>query len=359
MKQNYFLNLIASVLLVLVLSSSAVAQYSFTALNTAVTENFNGLGESGGAQGTTGTLTANEEFAVTVLPNWRVWRRITAPGGSATIPLFGGADVGSTASGSVYNYGNDADRAIGSLASGTTQPTFGTSYVNNISGQTITSVSISYRGEQWRSGGRSNAAPNPVNEILVFQYRITGTDLQSGVWTPFPALDFNELNPTAGDAMGGGASFPLNGNGSGNNVAISATLTGLTILNGQRLWIRWDDSDNTGTDNGFGVDDLVVTPTATTSNESDIAASGVAGVSVYANPTSGRFNVDFSLSRAEKVSLSLVDLTGATRQVLQAEQALEAGSYSRTVDTEVAPGLYFVAVETSRGRKLTKLVVSE
>jgi trimeric autotransporter adhesin len=360
MKQNYFLTMCATaMLLVLALSTRAVAQYSFTALNTAVTENFNGMGSAAVPQGIAPSGPDQEEFAITALPNWRAYRRVGS--GSASQALFFSPSDGTQNSGGVYNYGvaGNSNRMLGSIGSGSTTPTFGTSFTNNITTprSQVNTITVSFLGAQWRTGGRSD-----VLESLEFQYRVGGTDLtpaSGGGWTTVPGLAFSELNPTNGTTMMGGSNGSINGSLAANQTTISGSITGLTLNVGQTIWFRWNDTEDTGNDNGFAIDDLVVTPTATTSNESDIAASGVAGVSVYANPTSGRFNVDFSLVRAEKVNISLVDLTGATRQVLQSEQALEAGSYSRTVDTDVAPGLYFVAVETSRGRKLTKLVVTE
>jgi Secretion system C-terminal sorting domain len=350
MKQNYFWKTLAvATLLLASIGSAAFAQYSLTAVNVAATENFNTLTEV--------TETGSGIEVVFTIPNlsgnWRAVRRNLLPAGAGSIGsgnIYRGLNDGTTGSGGIYSVAsaaNSGNRMLATISSGTTQPGFGTSFINNTGG-VINTIQISYTSAQWKQ------ATSGVVEKVAFGYSTTATSFETGAagWTTDPTMDLEEKDNTNG-------SLSLDGYSSTNQFARSRSITGLSIPIGGTIWFRWLDQDDAANDVVLAIDDLSVVATAVTSNESDIAASGVAGMSVYANPTSGRFNVDFSLSRAESVNISLVDLTGATRQVLQSEQALEAGSYSRTVDTDVAPGLYFVAVETSRGRKLTKLVVTE
>jgi hypothetical protein len=269
MKQNYFLNTFTAVmLLVLVLSTSAVAQYSFTAASTPVTENFDNIGTPG-VQGLTpaANITPDENFAVPNLPNWTIWRKNRTDTGSDS-RLWQGTDAGAGGSGGGRSAGasGSLDRALGTLGSGGTAPAFGTRFVNNIiPASRVNSISISFTAEQWRDG--SNAT---VNEVTLFEYSTDATSILTGTWTPFPSLNVLELNTTS--TAGAARATALAS-------SISGTITGLDIAVGGSFWIRWSDPDDFGTDMMMAVDDLSVTVTATTSNESDIAASGVADVS--------------------------------------------------------------------------------
>ena len=85
---------------------------------------------------------------------------------------------GSANSGAIYNVGaaSDADRAFGSLGSGTTVPRFGASFLNS-TGSSITQIALTGMMEQWRSGSSATA-----NEVDAFEYSLDATDLSSGTW---------------------------------------------------------------------------------------------------------------------------------------------------------------------------------
>ena len=143
------------------------------------------------------------------------------------------------------------DRALGSVASGGTRTVFHAARLTNNTGGTITSLDISYVGEQWRNGGNITA------HTLTFQYQvaatggITGANTPATGWTAVPALSFT------GPVTGATAAV-LDGNAPANRIAISATLA-VTVANGQEVWIRWQDPDDGGADHGLAVDDFSVT----------------------------------------------------------------------------------------------------
>jgi hypothetical protein len=64
------------------------------------------------------------------------------------------AGSGSGTSGDTYSFGNNSDRSLGTLLSGTLISTIGASFINN-TGFTINSIGITYVGEQWRLGTTS------------------------------------------------------------------------------------------------------------------------------------------------------------------------------------------------------------
>jgi DNA/RNA endonuclease G (NUC1)/fibronectin type 3 domain-containing protein len=213
---------------------TGTSSISLTTLGSPVTENFDTL--SNVALSTTNTA----------LPTG--WY-ITETGGGTRDNEQYGVDTGASTTGDIYSYGSAAatDRALGELRSGTLIPVFGAKFTNN-TGTTITSLAVSYTGEQWRFGG----VHSTVADRLDFQYSLNATDLSTGTYLDANALDFNPP-VTAGTA---GA---LDGNAAANRTAISSTITGLSIPNGATFFIRWTDVDATGADDGLAIDNFSVT----------------------------------------------------------------------------------------------------
>ncbi|MDP3071867.1 MAG: hypothetical protein Q8N18_16365 [Opitutaceae bacterium] len=160
-----------------------------------------------------------------------------------------GTGTGSSTTGDTYSFGNSADRAFGTLLSGTLVPTIGASFINN-TGATISSITISYTGEQWRLGATGR------EDRLEFSYSTNATSLTSGSWIDDASLNF--IAPVTAGTVG-----LLDGNLSANRTAISGTITGLSISNGSEFWLRWSDFNATGSDDGLGIDDFSLTPYAT------------------------------------------------------------------------------------------------
>jgi len=208
---------------------------SINALGVPLTENFDGLASTG-----TGlTWTDNS----------------TVPGWYSTRPSYN-SGTGSSNGGALYSFGVAGtnpvtDRALGSVASGTTTTIFQAARLTNNTGATITSLDISYTGEQWRNGG------NTVAHSLTFQYQvasagvITGANAPATGWTTFAPLSFTGPVATATAAT-------LDGNAPANRTAKSATLT-VTVGAGQEIWLRWQDPDDAGSDHGLAIDDFSVT----------------------------------------------------------------------------------------------------
>src|SRR5205085_624857 len=152
---------------------------SVTAFEAPLTENFDSLTSSG-------TWTDNS-----TIPGWYSTRTAYTAG------------TGSSNTGALYSFGVAGtnpvtDRALGSVASGGTGTIFYAVKLTNNTGATITSLDISYVGEQWRNGGNVNA------QALTFQYQIansgviTGANNPTGGWTTFPTLSLT--SPTTGAA---------------------------------------------------------------------------------------------------------------------------------------------------------------
>lgn len=214
----------------LALASTASAQYiSITSQSAIYTEDFNTLSTSGTAQST--------------LPSG--WWISESPGNTTYR-----AGDGSTNSGDTYSYGTgtNSDRALGGVASGSVVPNFGVRYINN-SGSSFSSFSFNLMMEQWRSGGRTGL------DSLYFYYSVNNSLDSSGVarvvtgsWTRVAACDM-----VSKVTQGTAAAF--DGNISANRQYYIFTVSGLTVNNGDTLWLRWRDPNVGGSDDGLGIDD--------------------------------------------------------------------------------------------------------
>jgi hypothetical protein len=228
---NYRLPLLTLTSLALTTGAALAAPISLTALNAVgYTQNFDTLSN-------TANSTAND----LTLAGWSLIEGGSGPRDNEQYAV----DNGASNTGDTYSYGTagSSDRALGSLRSGTLNSTFGAGFTNN-TGSTITSLLISYFGEQWRLGtaGRTDR--------LDFAYSLNATDVTNGTWIDADLLDF--LTPAT---AGVGAK---DGNAAANRSSISSTLTNLSILEGATFWIRWTDFDATGADDGLAIDDFSI-----------------------------------------------------------------------------------------------------
>ncbi|CAN5593161.1 hypothetical protein BH09VER1_BH09VER1_41290 [soil metagenome] len=166
------------------------------------------------------------------------------------------ATNGSLNGGSLYSAGTtgSSDRAIGSLGSSNAAAgsfAWGVQFQNN-SGGNLTFNTLSYVGEEWRSG--ATAA-----QTVTFWYQISSsaiTSLTPNVdtgWTAVTALDFTSPNITG--------TGQIDGTLSANQVALSSNLN-LTLTQGQYIMFRWSDIDHPSSDDLLAVDDFKVSYTA-------------------------------------------------------------------------------------------------
>ncbi|MBB6610878.1 choice-of-anchor J domain-containing protein [Pontibacter sp. Tf4] len=155
---------------------------------------------------------------------------------------------GSATSGAVYSVGLDTDRALGTLASGSTMPAFGAAFTNN-TGNTLNQIKISAMMEQWKSGSRDDH-----HEVVKFAYSLNATSLDdaNATWIEKTELDLVEILTTTKVAAA------VNGNDAANRTAISLDLGGISWAEGTTLWIRWADADNVGSDGMYAVDDFKI-----------------------------------------------------------------------------------------------------
>ena len=204
---------------------------SLTATNTPYNQDFNTLSNTAGSTTNTGLPTGFY---------------LTETGGGARDNEQYAVDTGGSTTGDTYSYGSAAatDRAFGGLRSGTLIPVIGAAFTNNTT-TTVTSLSITYTGEQWRLGTINRA------DQLTFEYSTNATDLTTGTYTSVATLSFSTPNQVTTGAK--------DGNIVANRTLITGTITGLSIPNGSTFWIRFTDVDASGADDGLAIDDFSLT----------------------------------------------------------------------------------------------------
>jgi endonuclease G len=270
-------------------SSSALTNNgSINAFGTPLTENFNTLASTG-----TPAWADNS-----TIPGW-----YAQFGTSATNPTAYTSGTGSSNAGALYSFGSTsaADRALGSVGSGGTGTVYWAVKLSNNTGGTITSVDVSYVGEQWRNGGATSPAVS-VAQTVDFQYQIVNSGAASDAnipttgWIDYDPLDFT--SPTFGTT----AAAALDGNLAANRVTKASSIT-LTATNSQEIWLRWRDIDHSGNDHGMAIDDFSITANGTPGDN----APSVTGTT----PTDGAINLAPNSNITINFSESVTTAAGA------------------------------------------------
>ncbi|HEX3599702.1 MAG TPA: PEP-CTERM sorting domain-containing protein [Lacipirellulaceae bacterium] len=196
---------------------------------------------------------------------WYLYHPISQSEGGANGHQRMRVGAGTVNTGAFMSFGasGSTERALGdvgstTLAANPTAPATGTPIywalrVNNSTGQTLGSFTVSYFGEQWRDG--NNTTPEA---ITVGYTNAAATDATNwadqtavnGDFTAIPALTFNPPVTANNDAA-------VDGNVAGRSPsALTATITGLNWASGTDLWIRFNEPQVAGNDDGLAIDDV-------------------------------------------------------------------------------------------------------
>lgn len=276
----------------------------------------------------------NEDFSgmgvteTIFLPGWSAINTIDG----TTLTMASGD--GSSAIGNIYNVGTNGseDRAFGSLADATTIPAFGAVFTNN-TGSNASKITIQTKMEQWRES--NNVA---VNEVLEFSYSLDATALNNGTWTKFSALDLNEKLTAAS------SNSAINGNLAANYTLLSTIITGINWANGANLWIKWTDSNDSGNNGLYAIDNFSLSITETLG----LKQNTISGLNMYPNPVSNGVLYITSSSEVAK-SIEIFDLLG--KQVLNSKTSNNSINVS-----ELRAGTHFVKI-TEDGKTNTKKLI--
>ncbi len=250
-------------------SSSAGADISYTGGN--LFENFDLLPTTNQAGFFSATVGA--QSPITVSTGSFDGTKLAGTGTTATAFT---ADAGSGISGGIYSYGaaTVAERALGSLASGSNIMGYGFRLVNN-SALTVNSIEVFFTQENWRT---STATLNTVAASFSFDQSILASGyLTSGAgFTPVTSLDL--VGPPFVAANG-----PLDGNDPLNQTGRTFTFTGLNWLPGEQFFLRWQDVNDTGSDAGLAIDSMELIFTSATIPEPSVIGLlvGLAGLGLF------------------------------------------------------------------------------
>ncbi|MBC7785069.1 MAG: fibronectin type III domain-containing protein [Burkholderiales bacterium] len=232
---------------------------NFDNLTTVNTDNTGvgiGVGSNPGAfaAGVTGPLdvvSSNIYSNKNAALNGWAFDRIT---GSATTPDLGltprfAATLSTLASGAAYSYGadSDTDRAFGLLASGSNADRIGATFVNTSGSTTLNNISINFIAETWRAGTVDGSIP------MVFEYAVGGAGLNISATTTWTTVTAADLTRTGTFET---ATTSRDGNNAIYRSAKTLDLVNLGWAPGDKLVIRWNDADQTGSDDGIAVDDF-------------------------------------------------------------------------------------------------------
>ena len=213
-------------------------------VGSAYTQNFNSLPSSS-------TLNWSDNSSIA---GWYV----TDEKNSGSVDIVPG--TGSSNTGNSYSFGSSSssERAMGYLGSGTQDYYNCAIRLVNNTGAAIQSFSVSFTGEQWRSGGSTN----DNNNKLEFYYQVGSsnsismpTSSLSG-WTAESNLDFSPPKTST-------SSGPLDGNHSSNRSTKSHSFN-VSVAQGSEIYFLWHGGNGSGSDAGLAIDDLSITPSAST-----------------------------------------------------------------------------------------------
>jgi PEP-CTERM motif len=223
----------------------------------------------------TGTLNAWSND-VSPFPGWYLFT-----GAGAAITTYSGG-TGTGTAGNFWSFGTvAADRALGGLgsngayfgspASGAVAGYMAVQFTNN-TGVTLDQVTIRFDGEQWRNGGNTTA------QTMVLEYGFGATFGTVGSWTA-PGGNFNwtsVVNTATAAAVDGNAAGLVAGRG--------GTLTSVPWLNGQSMWVRWIERNDTGNDHGLAIDRFSFSAINSVPEPSSLAVISLVGLAL-----AGRF----------------------------------------------------------------------
>jgi hypothetical protein len=256
-------------------------QVSITALGVPVTQNFNGLSSTGTSTGWTDNST---------LPGWYARTTATYPIGTY------GTNDGSNFSNGLFSFGNGAasDRSFGYVS--TDDESFfgfeGKGFIGwrlrNNSNTTITGLTISWIGEQWR-----NSSDGGQTLKLSYQSGSTVNNLTSGSWITDNTNFFT--SPYSGSTV-----TTLDGNNSSYRAAVSNVIT-LVLLPGQEIMLRWDDNQDYG-DDILAIDDISITASGYPATPLAVSPTNVGSTSFRINWGIGLYATGYQLTLRDMTS---------------------------------------------------------
>lgn len=236
--------LVAATLFSAFVVSSTNAAVSLT--GTTYFENFEGLAAGG-------SFTSND--VAYTLPGNTGWDGARIAGATATSLNISNGTLSAQNTGlnsGLYAFTNsllERENALGAFASDFNTMCFGVALVNN-SGQAIVGPTIKFDREQWRSS-------QSAVDVLNFAYGIGGTLTTTNYLSSTSMIAVPALNAVGDAAVGPGKTAgPTNGNNAQTMVVREAQLSGVTVPIGATIFLRWQDTNISGTDGALAIDNF-------------------------------------------------------------------------------------------------------
>ena len=240
----------------------------------------------------------------------------------------GGANLSTTATNGIYNFGasaNSGDRAVGFLSSGSaTQSGNLYAQLTNTTGGAIGSLQISYDVEKYRQGS------NPNGFRIQMFYSADGAN-----WTSAGPSFLTSFAPDA--TNNGFAAAP------GATVSVASTLT-QQVLNGGTLYLAWNYSvsSTTTTTNAqaLAIDNIAILGIAAPQS----SPTGVGSASPASVPAGGSTTLTVTVTPGDNPPSSGISVTGDLSSIIAGASAVPfSGSgntftYFATVDAGAASG---------------------
>jgi len=291
--------------LALAFATTSNAQVTITSVGTPYTQNFD-------------SLSNDTTFATPHAMGLNGWA-IFEKGSSGAVDQQYKVSNGSRNNGETYSYGDSSltDRALGSLASGTNLPSFGVVFKNS-TGANITDLTITYKGEQWRSGDTSAASLDSL--ILEYSTSATGINDTAASWNPVYSLMLNSIN-LATVVVGS-----LNGNIAPNTNTKTGTISVL-IPDGAKLSLRWRDINKSGSDDGLAIDDLTINFSASGNPKPSITSTTPIDNSTLISPSLTSLTMTFDQTvMVGTGNITVKNLTDGTNQTIACALTTIAGT---------------------------------
>jgi len=234
--------LLAALLALIVANAGKAAiQYS----GGTYSQNFDGLASSG-----TSETWVNDS----TLSGWSLFNKLGAALDTQVYNIGDGSSTGAR----FYSFGSSSsgERALGGIGSESTyfgSPTIGAvagyiaAAIQNKSGSTYTSFVLQFVGEQWRNGGTAAA------QTMEMEYGFGATFGAINNWFS-PGGNFNYASPVHTTTAAA-----VDGNVAGKVPGLGGTVSGISWVADQTLWIRWVERNDTGNDHGLAIDDFSIT----------------------------------------------------------------------------------------------------